>query len=67
MTVVQHRVPSPATDRMIPSIPMGRIATTELRKMLDTRSGFWTMASIALVSLATTGLVILFADRGDLT
>ena len=35
--------------------------------MLDTRSGFWTVASIALVSLLTTGAVILFADREDLT
>ncbi len=35
--------------------------------MLDTRSGFWTMASILLVSMATTGMVILFADQQDLT
>ena len=48
-------------------IPLTRITRTELRKMLDTRSGFWTMASIALVSLLTTGMVILFADREDLT
>ena len=35
--------------------------------MLDTRSGFWTVASIAIVSLLTTGAVILLADREDLT
>jgi ABC-type transport system involved in multi-copper enzyme maturation permease subunit len=35
--------------------------------MLDTRSGFWTMASIALVSLFTTATVILFADQDELT
>jgi ABC-2 type transport system permease protein len=35
--------------------------------MLDTRSGFWTVASIAIVSLLTTGAVILWADRPDLT
>jgi ABC-2 type transport system permease protein len=61
---------SPALDR--PSgghrrIPMSRIVGTELRKMLDTRSGFWTVASIAIVALLTTGAVILWADRGDLT
>jgi ABC-2 type transport system permease protein len=60
MTLVQPSV------RLV-TIPMGRITTTELRKMLDTRSGFWTVASIALVSLASTGLVILFADREDVT
>ena len=63
MTVVQQRVPA----RTRVKIPMSRIITTELRKMLDTRSGFWTVASIALVSLATTGMVILFGDREDLT
>jgi ABC-2 type transport system permease protein len=28
------------------AIPMSRTITTELRKMFDTRSGFWLMASI---------------------
>jgi ABC-2 type transport system permease protein len=69
MTILQHRAPhhpmtEPATPR---GIPLRRITSTELRKMLDTRSGFWTMASIALVSMATTGMVILFAERDDLT
>jgi ABC-2 type transport system permease protein len=69
MTIFQHRAPhhpmtEPATPR---GIPLRRITSTELRKMLDTRSGFWTMASIALVSMATTGMVILFAERDDLT
>ena len=70
MTTVQQRTPSASgSGHPGPSagIPLGRIITTELRKMLDTRSGSWTVASIAIVSLATTGLVILFADHEDLT
>ena len=68
MTIVQHRVRHPTTESVPPrGIPLGRITATELRKMLDTRSGFWTMASILLVSMATTGMVILFADQQDLT
>ena len=56
MTIVQHRVRTATTEPVPPpGIPLGRITATELRKMLDTRSGFWTMASIALVSMATTG------------
>jgi ABC-type transport system involved in multi-copper enzyme maturation permease subunit len=55
---------TPPTRR---GIPLARIVTLELRKMLDTRSGFWTMASIGLVSLTTTAMVILFGDREDLT
>ena len=63
MTIVQSHIPL----TIPPTIPLGRITTTELRKMLDTRSGFWTVAGIGLVSLLTTGMVILFADREDLT
>ena len=33
----------------------------ELRKMFDTRSGFWLMASIAITSVLATGAVIAFA------
>ena len=68
MTIVQHRTPASTTASSSPQgIPLGRITATELRKMLDTRSGFWTMASIAIVSFVTTGMVILFADNEDLT
>jgi len=41
--------------------------TTELRKMLDTRSGLWLMASIGLLALLTTSAVILWAARAELT
>lgn len=68
MTILQSLRPTPTTAPIgPPGIPLRRITTTELRKMLDTRSGSWTVASIVLVSLATTGMVILFADREDLT
>ena len=48
-------------------IPLSRIVTTELRKTIDTRSGFWTVAAIVIVSMLTTGAVILWADLEDLT
>jgi ABC-2 type transport system permease protein len=68
MTIVEQHAPgTPNTSGTPRGISLGRITTIELRKMLDTRSGFWTMASIALVSLLTTGMVILFGDREDLT
>lgn len=44
-------------------IPMTRIVEVELRKMFDTRSGFWLMASIVIVStLATIGTVLIAPD-----
>ncbi len=48
-------------------IPMSRIIGVELRKMFDTRSGFWLMVSIGVLSVLATGAVILFADDASLT
>jgi ABC-2 type transport system permease protein len=48
-------------------IPLTRITAVELRKMFDTRSGFWLIASIAITSLLATGGVILWAPHGELT
>jgi len=48
-------------------IPLTRITAVELRKMFDTRSGFWLIASIAITSILATGGVILWASDTDLT
>jgi ABC-2 type transport system permease protein len=48
-------------------IPLSRITTTELRKLFDTRSGFWLMASIAILAVLATAAVILFARDGEMT
>jgi ABC-2 type transport system permease protein len=48
-------------------IPLTRITAVELRKMFDTRSGFWLIASIAITSALAAGGVILWAPDGDLT
>ena len=48
-------------------IPLSRITTVELRKMFDTRSGFWLIASIAITSLLAAGGVILWAPDDGLT
>ncbi|MCD4536442.1 ABC transporter permease subunit [Nocardioides sp. cx-169] len=50
-----------------PPIPLTRVAGVELRKMFDTRSGFWLMASIAITAVLATGAVILFAPDSELT
>ena len=42
-------------------IPLSRLIAVELRKMFDTRSGFWLMASIVITAVLATGAVILFA------
>ena len=60
--------PSPVRTRTgHHGIPLSRIITTELRKMFDTRSGFWLMASIGILALLATASVILFARNDEMT
>ena len=60
-------VPASPAGTVHRPIPLGRIITTELRKMFDTRSGFWLMASIAILALVATAAVILFASDNEMT
>ncbi len=48
-------------------IPLSRVVGVELRKMFDTRSGFWLMASIAITATLATVAVIIFAPDADVT
>ena len=49
------------------AIPMSRIITTELRKMFDTRSGFWLMASIGILAILASAAVIAFSSDAGMT
>ncbi|GAB3249553.1 ABC transporter permease [Kineosporia babensis] len=51
----------------IRAIPLSRVVGVELRKMFDTRSGFWLMASIAITATLATVAVIVFAPDSDIT
>ncbi|WP_193610186.1 ABC transporter permease subunit [Nocardioides lijunqiniae] len=59
--------PASTTRPVHPPIPLMRVAGVELRKMFDTRSGFWLMASIAILATAATAAVIIFAPDDELT
>jgi ABC-type transport system involved in multi-copper enzyme maturation permease subunit len=61
--------PSVATGRRTDPapIPLSRIVRVELRKMFDTRSGFWLIASIVITGLIATVATIAFAPDQDLT
>jgi ABC-2 type transport system permease protein len=48
-------------------IPMRTIMGVELRKMFNTRSGFWLMSSIVILAVIATGAVILFAPDDEIT
>ncbi|MET1037551.1 MAG: ABC transporter permease [Aeromicrobium sp.] len=51
-------------DTTRPGVPLGRLVKLELRKMFNTRSGFWLMMSIAIVALlATIGCILFVPDE----
>ncbi len=65
-TTPQGRVPLMSTT-FHRAIPLRRIVATELRKMFDTRAGFWLMASIVMTAMVATIGVILFATDSQFT
>ena len=48
-------------------VSLTRVVRVELRKMFDTRSGFWLIASIGITGLIATVATIAFAPDEDLT
>ncbi|KAB2811626.1 ABC transporter permease subunit [Pimelobacter simplex] len=56
-----------ARNRPVPApTPYRRVLRVELRKMFDTRSGYWLMASIVITSVIATALTVILGDRGTL-
>ena len=52
--------------RPVPAIPLGRVVRVELRKMFNTRSGFWLMASLVILGVvATIGTILLAPENGS--
>ena len=52
--------------RIVRPIPTTRLVTIELRKMINTRSGFWLLVSIGVLSVVATGAVLLFAPDSEI-
>ena len=61
---------TPRTERAartITPIPLTRLMAVELRKMFDTRAGFWLMASVGILTVLATAAVILWAPDDVIT
>jgi ABC-2 type transport system permease protein len=52
--------------RTVRPIPTARLVRIELRKMFDTRSGFWMLVSIGVLSVVATGAVLVFAPDSEI-
>lgn len=53
--------------REIEPIPMRRLVGVEVSKMFDTRSGFWLLASVGILSTIATLATILFVPDDEVT
>ena len=66
-------VPPTTTSKAAPvrrtarPIPTTRLVKVELRKMFNTRSGFWMLVSIGVLSVLATAAVIVFAPDNAIT
>jgi len=67
MTVVLEAPEQARPARTIRTIPLTRVVAVELRKMFDTRSGFWMLVSIGVLAVLATGAVIIFAPDETIT
>jgi ABC-2 type transport system permease protein len=66
MSAATVDAPRERSREPIAGIPTGRLVSIELRKMFDTRSGFWLMCSIGILSLLATIAVIVFGHGADI-
>ena len=66
-TLPRPTTDAPAAARVVRPIPTSRLVTVELRKMFDTRAGFWLMASVGIVSVLATVAVIIWAPDEAIT
>jgi ABC-2 type transport system permease protein len=50
-----------------PGVPFSRLVGVELRKMSDTRAGFWLLAVIGVITVGVVLLLVFVGDRNDHT
>jgi len=66
-TIIPDTTAAVPVRQTVRSIPTTRLIKVELRKMFNTRSGFWMLISIGVLSVLATGAVIIFAPEDAVT
>jgi len=54
-------------DPAVTAVPFTRLLRVELRKLVDTRAGFWLLIAIGLCTVAVIGVFLVVADPEHLT
>lgn len=50
-----------------PGVPMSRLIKVELRKLVNTRSGFWLVVSMAIIAFVIMAAMLIFSNEEDLS
>jgi ABC-2 type transport system permease protein len=66
-TISPDTIEAAPVRRTARPIPTTRLVKTELRKMFNTRSGFWMLVSIGVLAVIATGAVLAFAPDSEIT
>lgn len=64
--VAPDRVEATRPGRVVGPVPTSRLVKIELRKMFDTRAGFWLLMSIGVLAVVATGAVLIFAPDSEI-
>ena len=67
MSAIELREPNRTTGTGPTGIPLARVVDVELRKMFDTRSGWWLMASTGITAVLATAVVVMLAPDDQVT
>jgi ABC-2 type transport system permease protein len=66
-TLIPNTTAAVPVRRTVRPIPATRLVKVELRKMLDTRSGFWMLVSIGALTPLSAGSLLVFGLNSDVT
>jgi ABC-type transport system involved in multi-copper enzyme maturation permease subunit len=68
-TATDHAPARPVVtpDPSVAAIPFSRVLRVELRKLVDTRAGFWLLTAIGIITVAVVVVFLFAADADELT
>jgi ABC-2 type transport system permease protein len=66
MTTATHHIEL-SPDPRVAAVPFSRLLRAELRKLVDTRAGFWLLTAIGLITVAVIVVFLFVADPDQLT
>jgi ABC-2 type transport system permease protein len=67
MTATTHVTPATVPTAAATPVPMARLTLVELRKLADTRAGMWLLIVIGLATVATSAILLGWADDSEIT